>query len=351
MSRISIIVPCRDGEAYLSECIESVLRQSFSDFELLLIDDGSKDRSLAVMQSYAEKDARIRILAGKGEGVSMARNLGLDEAWGKWVFFMDADDLLPTDALRTLAEETGDPSIDMIVGAHETFGDGQETVLFWPETRWYQMPWPERRRAMALRLIEGDSILNIMCNKLHRRSFLENAGIRLNGHVRVAEDALFNLEAVLLSHGCVYCHAVTYRYRMHAGSTMNRAAGSAFDLHKPWLLAMREMLVRRGLLEQYYGAYVDSVMLRLYKDGGIAGAARDFDKKARPLVNPDGLVLSKMSGRDRRTAGAIAKGHYSHLYPFAAAEQIVQRKAGEASFALRRRSEQQALGRTEGQHE
>ncbi|MBQ7487983.1 MAG: glycosyltransferase family 2 protein, partial [Clostridia bacterium] len=336
MNKVSIIVPCRDGETYLAACIESVLRQTFTDFELLLIDDGSKDGSLSIMQSFAADDARIRILAGPGAGVGRARNLGLSEARGEWIFFMDADDILPADALRTLAKKADDPSVDMVIGAHETFGEHQETVLFWPETRWYRLPWPERQRAMALRLIEGDSILNIMCNKLHRRGFLDHAGIHLSDHVRVAEDALFNLEAVLLSHGCVYCHAVTYRYRMHAASTMNRAEGSAFDLHRPWLLEMREMLRRRGQLEQYYGAFVDSVMLRLYKDSGIAGAVRDFDSKALPLVNPDGLERSQMSVRDRRTAEMIEKGRYPSGYPFVAAGQILRRKAGEASFALRR---------------
>lgn len=342
MTEISIIVPCRNGETYLPACIRSIREQSFSDFELLLINDASTDGTAEIMNRAAQEDARIRVLTGEGQGVCRARNLGLHRAAGKWVLFVDSDDLLPAGALARLVRETG-PDTDLVVGAHETFGENQETMLFWPETRWPSLPWPRRRRAMALRLIEGDSILNIMCNKLHRRSFLEEKGIRLNERVAVAEDALFNLEAVLQAKGCTYCHAVTYRYRMHPESTMNRAAGSQMELHRTWLQEMRGMLERLNCFESYYGAYVNSVTLRLYKDGGIPGVVRNFETACMDLVSPEGLDISRMSAGDRRTARRIARERYARLYPFFAAGQILARKAGELAFSLRRKQEETAL--------
>ncbi|MBQ9010706.1 MAG: glycosyltransferase family 2 protein [Clostridia bacterium] len=342
MTKISIIVPCRNGETYLPACIRSIQEQSFPDFELILINDASTDRTAEIMSRAALEDARIRVLNGEGRGVCRARNLGLSAAEGEWILFVDADDLLPGEALMRLFSETG-PDVDMVIGAHETFGENQETVLFWPETRWPRLPWPRRQRAMVLRLIEGDSILNIMCNKLHRRSFLREKGITLNEKVAVAEDALFNLEAVLQARGCTYCHAVTYRYRMHPDSTMNRATGPQMELHRTWLGEMRNMLMRLNCFEAFYGAFVNSVTLRLYKDGGIFGVVRNFRKSCGDLVSPKGLNLSRMSGRDRRTARRIAAGYYPLLYPAFAVGQICVRKASEMAFLLRRNREMKAL--------
>lgn len=89
-------------------------------------------------------------------------------------------------------------------------------------------------RAAALRLIEGDSVLNIMCGKLHRRARIEREGLRLNPGVAVAEDALFNLEAVLCGRGIAYVPGVAYRYRTHAASAMHTQTGGEWERHLPW---------------------------------------------------------------------------------------------------------------------
>lgn len=92
--KISVIVPVYNVEKYLRRCIDSILAQTFTDFELLLIDDGSKDNSGDICDGYAMKDERVRVFHKKNGGVSSARNLGLDNAKGEWVSFVDADDYL-----------------------------------------------------------------------------------------------------------------------------------------------------------------------------------------------------------------------------------------------------------------
>lgn len=91
---VSIIVPVYNAEKYLSRCIDSILAQCFTDFELLLIDDGSKDGSGKICDEYAEKDKRVKVFHKVNGGVSSARNLGLDESEGKYITFVDADDYL-----------------------------------------------------------------------------------------------------------------------------------------------------------------------------------------------------------------------------------------------------------------
>ncbi len=92
MPKISVIVPVYNAEKYLHRCVDSILSQTFTEFELLLIDDGSTDKSGEICDEYAIKDSRIRVFHKENGGVSSARNLGLDNALGEWVTFMDSDD-------------------------------------------------------------------------------------------------------------------------------------------------------------------------------------------------------------------------------------------------------------------
>lgn len=102
MPKISIIVPVYNTEKYISNCIESILKQKEKDFELLLIDDGSKDQSGRICDTYATKDDRIKVIHKKNGGVSSARNLGIDHAKGEMIFFIDSDDTVGPDYLKNL---------------------------------------------------------------------------------------------------------------------------------------------------------------------------------------------------------------------------------------------------------
>ena len=92
MLRLSIIVPVYQAKEYLEKCINSILEQSFVDFELILVDDGSDDGSERICNDYAKKDERVKIIRQENQGVSSARNTGLDYATGKYIAFVDADD-------------------------------------------------------------------------------------------------------------------------------------------------------------------------------------------------------------------------------------------------------------------
>ena len=102
MPAISVIVPVYQAEALLPQCVESVLAQTFSDWELLLIDDGSRDGSPTLCDGYAARDPRIRVFHKPNGGVSTARNLGLEQATGPYIAFLDADDAFEPAALETL---------------------------------------------------------------------------------------------------------------------------------------------------------------------------------------------------------------------------------------------------------
>lgn len=114
---ISVIVPVYNVGKYLQECIESVIAQSFSEWELLLVDDGSTDGSGAVCDEYAQKDKRIRVFHKENRGVSSARNLGLDNAQGEWIAFLDGDDYFPKETLKILHDEARASKADLVIGS------------------------------------------------------------------------------------------------------------------------------------------------------------------------------------------------------------------------------------------
>lgn len=108
---ISIIVPVYNVEKYLRYCIDSILSQTFTDFELLLIDDGSKDKSGKICDEYAKKDNRIKVFHKENGGVSSARNLGLNKANGEWVCFIDSDDTVSNKYIQHMAEAINDKDV------------------------------------------------------------------------------------------------------------------------------------------------------------------------------------------------------------------------------------------------
>ncbi len=336
---ISVIMPCRNGEEYLEAAMRSVLSQE-TDLELILIDDASTDASRGIAENIAAHDKRVRILNGSGIGVSAARNAGLAAAVGEWIYFADADDLLPQGALTVLLEESR--TADMVVGAHCTMDESGNKKPVWPESRWMDQEETERSYTVALRLIEGDSVLNIMCNKLHRRDFLQKMDIRLQENVCIAEDALFNLQCVLSGARIAYVHAVTYIYRTHSASAMHHAEGSQLQIHTPWFSAMRELLLEKGEMKQYYEAYADSVILRLYKDGGVVHVMKNMDKVKTLLLLPEDTVHT-LSPSVLRFYHRIEKDVFFKTYPLRAFRQILVRKAKMMAFMLRRSRERRAL--------
>lgn len=332
--KISVILPCYNAAHYLGECLDSLLAQTMGDFEALLVDDGSTDDTLSIARKYAARDARIQVLHQDNAGVSAARNRALGQAKGEWATFVDGDDILPPDAFETLLSGVGE-RVDLVVCPHETFDEAGHRELVFPETRWMARQGDARRHAAALRLIEGDRVLNIMCGKLIRMEMIRREGLALHASVRMAEDALFNLEAVLCAREIVYVNRVAYRYRLHAGSATGSRTDSEWQAHLPWLLEMRAMLTRRGDMETYYAPYFNSAVLRLYKDGGIGGVVREFKTKAADILDMPALDRKKMTRQGRRLLALCEKGTYPRVYPLIAVGQILQRKWGEAAFALR----------------
>lgn len=103
--QISVIIPIYNVEKYLSDCVESVLKQTYTDLEIILVDDGSQDASGQICDDYAKQDSRVQVIHKKNGGLSSARNAGIDQATGQYFFFLDSDDWIAENALELLYKE------------------------------------------------------------------------------------------------------------------------------------------------------------------------------------------------------------------------------------------------------
>ena len=181
--KISVIVPVYNTAQFLPHCIESILSQSFTDFELLLIDDGSTDGSGKICDAYAEKDNRIRVFHKENGGVSSAGNLGLDNARGEWVTFVDSDDWVEDDYFQIPFEENADLYVQNWI-----FANGDKMEYYQRQFIGY-----EDYCAFLKENIHTDTFRTVCCFFL-KEKIIQDKRIRFDVHHRLGEDTLFVMD-------------------------------------------------------------------------------------------------------------------------------------------------------------
>lgn len=124
--KISVIIPVYNVEKYLSECLDSILNQTFNDIEVICVNDGSTDNSLSILKEYQNKDSRIKILTQKNKGAASARNNGLNQAKGKYIYFMDSDDYIENNAFAEIYNLSESKNLDMNIFKIISFMEGSE---------------------------------------------------------------------------------------------------------------------------------------------------------------------------------------------------------------------------------
>lgn len=205
---VSIIVPVYNVEKYLREAVDSVCVQTYPNWELILVDDGSTDQSGIICDAYAQKDSRIRVFHTANSGVSCARNLGIENATGKWITFMDSDDYLHKDCLETIVSYSN--NMELVVFSTQNVPTGKLAVL--SETVEYYASLQETQR-------EIDRFKSYfytgVWNKLYLR---DKVTMRFNPNLSLGEDLWFNVEYMQDCHGiCVLPDVLNF----HRVSTEN----------------------------------------------------------------------------------------------------------------------------------
>ncbi|MBQ9833306.1 MAG: glycosyltransferase family 2 protein, partial [Clostridia bacterium] len=227
MPKISIIVPVYNVEKYLSRCIESILAQTFTDFELILVDDGSPDSCGKICDEYAEKDSRIKVVHKKNGGVSSARNAGLEAASGELVLFCDGDDYVAEQFCEYMQRAAAENAEAMVVcNGLKQAKENLEWRYMASEVADTYLTKQKSFYQIHKMLLSGS-----VCNKAFSLAKIRENGLTFNEKKPLGEDVAFAAEYCKLCEGITYIPTPLYRYVYNGGSAIRKYYPNLAELY------------------------------------------------------------------------------------------------------------------------
>ena len=224
--KLSIIIPVYNIEDYLYRCLDSILNQKFTDFEVIIVDDGTKDSSGLIADSYAEKDNRIKVIHKENGGVSSARFEGIKAAKGEFIGFVDGDDIIEPDMYSVLIDNAEKYNADIShCGYKMVFPDGR--VDYYYNTK--KLIEQDNQQGL-IDLLRGDFIEPGLCIKIYKSNFVKNIVLNdiIDSSIKINEDLLMNYYLFKQSEKSIYIDKCLYHYMVHK----NSAATSVINRNK-----------------------------------------------------------------------------------------------------------------------
>lgn len=220
---VSVIVPAYNAENFIESCVESVLRQTYTDFELILVNDGSKDSTSAICHRLAAQDSRITVIDQENGGSSSAKNTGLGIARGSYIEFIDADDIIDQTYMEQLLRGTSEDEADLCVGNMAfVILDKGELVLSRPTPKLHEGMFTLKEYLSYYKEYMPHAIVGSPCNKLFRRSIIEEHHLRFDETTKNNEDTWFNLEYLRCCEKVFVSASPFYRYINHQNGSASR---------------------------------------------------------------------------------------------------------------------------------
>lgn len=235
---VSIILPVFNAERFLPQCLDSILSQTYQEWELIAVDDGSKDGSIEILKSYENRDNRIHIISKENEGVSIARNVALEQTHGDYIYFVDSDDIVMPEALMILVEA--------MESSHATFVKSDFLPIDEQGKQVFVNKKQVIRRRYDGKVMDSEKFFKKILMKeyflwtcLFRKDIIVKNHIQFIPHCRLMEDAAFVVDYLLYSDRNVYKDACVYGYRKYEGTVS--------AVNKDYTEDM--MLIKKHLLE------------------------------------------------------------------------------------------------------
>lgn len=256
---ISIVIPVFNAAPYIEDCITSITHQSYQDFEIILVDDGSSDGSSIICDQLAANDNRIKTIHSINKGVSSARNIGIDNAIGQWIYFADADDMLLENGVATLMEHAGD-EIGLVVAGYEIYNEQGNLLFAYDERRTETISTLDALKTMyrpAPYPYQG-----YIWSKLFKTEIIKDNSIYFNEQIKFNEDRLFIVE-YLCAAKCktIYTTQPIYKYIQRASGAM---ASLEHGFNQNFITDLDAYIL---MLENIKRQYNDSELIRLAKEG------------------------------------------------------------------------------------
>lgn len=244
--QVSVIIPTYNSQDYICECINSILKQNYNNMEIIIVDDGSTDATIEVINSSFNKCSNIKVIAKKNGGASTARNLGISVASGEYILFIDSDDLLYDHMLNRVIEIVKKDNLDVLLFSGKSFFDNDISKTEWEDYRYKGQYSGITCGSEVLRktLDNDDNVINCTL-MLIRRDIIVNNGIKFTEGI-IAEDNLFRLELLLNSNRVEILNEPLYLYRIRENSVTN--SNQYFKLWYSFIISAKEV---KGCFAKY----------------------------------------------------------------------------------------------------
>lgn len=247
MSEISVIVPVYNAQKYLDKCIKSILNQKFKGFELILVNDGSTDKSLEICNKYAKKDNRVRIINKENEGSIVARRRGVEISKSQYITFIDSDDWINSNTFEILVNEIAFSDPDVIVFNMYKVLDRLGIIKRENDARYFKKNYykdDEIRKELASAYLHGHPFPAGLCGKVYKKKFLCECGNYLDKISFLGDDLFYNLEIFLKIKKVTMINKPLYYYRM----------GGNTSRYMPYLFndMINGYKIQKEVIEEYY---------------------------------------------------------------------------------------------------
>ncbi|PLS28807.1 glycosyltransferase family 2 protein [Bifidobacterium parmae] len=215
---VSVIIPAYNAQEYVAECVTSVTKQTLKDIEIIVVDDGSTDRTREIVTSIAEQDGRVTLLTQSNQYAGVARNNGMDHATGKYLYFLDADDFIEPNALETMASIAERTGVDIVV-ARSNSHDAETHEESLIDYTIKDVPTEQVLQNAEYAGTTFQSFIGWPWDKLFRASFVREQGLRFQA-LRTTNDAFFTFVALAVAES-IYCtDTVLFHHRTHNASSL-----------------------------------------------------------------------------------------------------------------------------------
>ena len=273
MPKISIVIPVYNVEKYITQCLESVQKQTFKDFEVIIIDDGSPDESYKIYQRYADNDCRFKIVKKQNAGVSEARNTGIEEATGDFVMFIDSDDWMEETACEVLYNEALKNQADLIVAdAYTVEGNVRKRIRvfkdpFVTSDRKFIRDYQRSCLGYAYNPMPVDKYnvtgIGSPWNKLFRRSVIVEHCLRFDPYVKgIFDDNLFTMHFLSVAGRVSYVPEPVYDYRIVSQSLTQSYKANTLDISRRIFERIEEFISEQEDPDFFKKAYYMYVIRR-----------------------------------------------------------------------------------------
>ncbi len=272
---LSIIVPVYNTEKYLKKCLDSILKQDFNDYEIILIDDGSKDNSGRICDEYSLRDARIRVVHKMNEGLLLARREGIKIAKGEYIMHCDADDYLAGNALGKIATLIEETNPDMLMFGYDVVNDNGDILENHYDVFDSYARFDEENKEDILFALANTTWINNIWSKVSRRDVVDiDSDYTPYKDIKMGEDVFQVIPLVDKSRSFVYIGEPLYKYRSNPDSMSKNYKLSYLDNHykvsERLLCLLHDNDVSEKTIISFYDRYVHDIykyLLRFLKQG------------------------------------------------------------------------------------